>query len=725
MSPSGEKLATPCLFGDHLNFTDDPMNFTEYSGLFGDNLNFTGDPMNLTENSGLFGDHLNFTDDTLNFTEDSSLSEDHGSITNFDEDHNNLDKNITSIIDEFNSLTMNQTSLSKDLKLLTEEFRGLAQDLKILNRDHMSLTEDYKMLTKELNLDKKKKMELEKKVNETMSDMDFLHYSIDDQYNTSFTTYCNNMELWLPLAVTSSTFLVLLLLTIPLSLLITWLLDPIALTIASKYILRCCFPLDYLPPIWKERKEFLSPIFGILKGNDSTSNLQEMYLFELPKTDDYEHMCGPLCTSLCSKLSERARAGMLLLHISKDESDNETNEESEDELAAEHDDGGGRNGLSELENSREKDLGLGDTNEKDPRNVGEYRQKNYPEGGNKNPPKAIKHGSARGKVQLTQRRPPTKPPPQRMHLENLADETILGSGLHLHCLSCYSSVLCTRDGDWCKFVECPNKCGSVYHFCKETEHSQLCAEAAAPCINSAYGCPARMPRKDIGMHLSRCVAMHSYGKKEPQGIDIINWAIDRNCHLLLEHIFDKLDQAVDKVTFNRACKVVNERITGSPRTINLCLKNILQQPKNWGFGVKLRMAKQQFSKARHQPYNEVISETLIRITGISGGNKKVGLQHDVHLMQIELGISRGNATDMCEALGILDSIHAWTPLLRRCKALFDCKAENDDELSFKKGDIIVILNEKTADKNWMKGYLESDVNKRRGLFPASYVRVLK
>ena len=82
----------------------------------------------------------------------------------------------------------------------------------------------------------------------------------------------------------------------------------------------------------------------------------------------------------------------------------------------------------------------------------------------------------------------------------------MSSGLHLHCFSCYSSILCTRDGDWCDFVLCPNKCGAVYHACKEPEHFELCGTALVPCLNSAYGCPARMARKDLGRHLRRCAA---------------------------------------------------------------------------------------------------------------------------------------------------------------------------------------------------------------------------
>lgn len=61
--------------------------------------------------------------------------------------------------------------------------------------------------------------------------------------------------------------------------------------------------------------------------------------------------------------------------------------------------------------------------------------------------------------------------------------------------------------------------------------------------------------------------------------------------------------------------------------------------------------------------------------------------------------------------------------MKRCRALYDCEADNDDELSFEEGNIILILNEETEDENWMEGMLESQPSKR-GLFPVSFVHIL-
>ncbi|KAM4691343.1 arf-GAP with SH3 domain, ANK repeat and PH domain-containing protein 1-like [Rhinophrynus dorsalis] len=61
------------------------------------------------------------------------------------------------------------------------------------------------------------------------------------------------------------------------------------------------------------------------------------------------------------------------------------------------------------------------------------------------------------------------------------------------------------------------------------------------------------------------------------------------------------------------------------------------------------------------------------------------------------------------------------PKLRRVKALFDCMADRDDELTFTTGEIIVVTEEE--DQNWWNGYIEGQLH-RRGVFPASFVHIL-
>ncbi|XP_066247330.1 arfGAP with SH3 domain, ANK repeat and PH domain-containing protein isoform X2 [Euwallacea similis] len=61
--------------------------------------------------------------------------------------------------------------------------------------------------------------------------------------------------------------------------------------------------------------------------------------------------------------------------------------------------------------------------------------------------------------------------------------------------------------------------------------------------------------------------------------------------------------------------------------------------------------------------------------------------------------------------------------LRRCKALYDCAADNEDELSFQEGEIIVVIKEQTDDDNWMEGVVENEPD-RTGMFPISFVHML-
>ncbi|KAI1289605.1 Arf-GAP with SH3 domain, ANK repeat and PH domain-containing protein 1 [Halotydeus destructor] len=61
--------------------------------------------------------------------------------------------------------------------------------------------------------------------------------------------------------------------------------------------------------------------------------------------------------------------------------------------------------------------------------------------------------------------------------------------------------------------------------------------------------------------------------------------------------------------------------------------------------------------------------------------------------------------------------------IRRCQALYDCDADRDDELAFAEGEVILIVNEKTDDDDWMEGVVEGQPE-RRGVFPSSFVHIL-
>uniref|UniRef100_A0A452IEX6 ArfGAP with SH3 domain, ankyrin repeat and PH domain 2 n=1 Tax=Gopherus agassizii TaxID=38772 RepID=A0A452IEX6_9SAUR len=59
--------------------------------------------------------------------------------------------------------------------------------------------------------------------------------------------------------------------------------------------------------------------------------------------------------------------------------------------------------------------------------------------------------------------------------------------------------------------------------------------------------------------------------------------------------------------------------------------------------------------------------------------------------------------------------------LFRVRALYDCQADREDELTFRVGEIIIVAEEE--DSNWWSGWIEGQPH-RKGVFPASFVHVL-
>uniref|UniRef100_A0A671YP46 ArfGAP with SH3 domain, ankyrin repeat and PH domain 1 n=1 Tax=Sparus aurata TaxID=8175 RepID=A0A671YP46_SPAAU len=62
-----------------------------------------------------------------------------------------------------------------------------------------------------------------------------------------------------------------------------------------------------------------------------------------------------------------------------------------------------------------------------------------------------------------------------------------------------------------------------------------------------------------------------------------------------------------------------------------------------------------------------------------------------------------------------------SPKARRVKTIYDCQADNDDELTFAEGEVIIVTGEE--DQEWWIGHIEGDPE-RKGVFPMSFVHIL-
>ncbi|KAM3928627.1 arf-GAP with SH3 domain, ANK repeat and PH domain-containing protein 1 isoform 5-T5 [Leptodactylus fuscus] len=59
--------------------------------------------------------------------------------------------------------------------------------------------------------------------------------------------------------------------------------------------------------------------------------------------------------------------------------------------------------------------------------------------------------------------------------------------------------------------------------------------------------------------------------------------------------------------------------------------------------------------------------------------------------------------------------------LKRVKTIYDCQADNDDELTFVEGEVIIVTGEE--DHEWWIGHVEGNPE-RKGVFPVSFVHIL-
>nr|XP_010306461.1 PREDICTED: arf-GAP with SH3 domain, ANK repeat and PH domain-containing protein 1-like [Balearica regulorum gibbericeps] len=121
-----------------------------------------------------------------------------------------------------------------------------------------------------------------------------------------------------------------------------------------------------------------------------------------------------------------------------------------------------------------------------------------------------------------------------------------------------------------------------------------------------------------------------------------------------------------------------------------------------------------------QPSPNSLASGILKATDLlcMPGPSKVG-QPDPHRSLQEPEPCSGHAWDVPPLLPRRSSLNRL--LLRRVRALYDCNADREDELTFRTGEIIVVSEKE--DSNWWKGWIEGQPH-RQGVFPASFVHVL-
>uniref|UniRef100_A0A8C1VXN9 ArfGAP with SH3 domain, ankyrin repeat and PH domain 1a n=1 Tax=Cyprinus carpio TaxID=7962 RepID=A0A8C1VXN9_CYPCA len=79
--------------------------------------------------------------------------------------------------------------------------------------------------------------------------------------------------------------------------------------------------------------------------------------------------------------------------------------------------------------------------------------------------------------------------------------------------------------------------------------------------------------------------------------------------------------------------------------------------------------------------------------------------------------------ELCFTLSVKSSffMHLGKNKVKRVKTIYDCQADNDDELTFVEGEVIIVTGEE--DQEWWIGHIEGEPE-RKGVFPMSFVHIL-
>uniref|UniRef100_A0A8V5GFC9 Uncharacterized protein n=1 Tax=Melopsittacus undulatus TaxID=13146 RepID=A0A8V5GFC9_MELUD len=102
-------------------------------------------------------------------------------------------------------------------------------------------------------------------------------------------------------------------------------------------------------------------------------------------------------------------------------------------------------------------------------------------------------------------------------------------------------------------------------------------------------------------------------------------------------------------------------------------------------------------------------------------NPHVHVEYEWNLRQEEIDESDDDLDDKVSGEFAQNLTISGKNKVRRVKTIYDCQADNDDELTFVEGEVIIVTGEE--DQEWWIGHIEGQPE-RKGVFPVSFVHIL-
>ena len=159
--------------------------------------------------------------------------------------------------------------------------------------------------------------------------------------------------------------------------------------------------------------------------------------------------------------------------------------------------------------------------------------------------------------------------------------------------------------------------------------------------------------------------------KPVSGMDMINWAIERDCHILLEHLVTVMGVPVDKHMLSTACTSMCGKSFGSRKTIKFMLDRFSPQPPEvtgqtmQDEMLHLRWVNTELAMAHVRQTKDyaLLHKALNKSGYISSQGTGPEKPDEVYLLQVQLNVNRDDAMALCHTLGLMDAVEVWRQAL--------------------------------------------------------------